>query len=479
MYCDSRNVHRCHDKAAGSSRAHHNCTFTSSPLVSWETNDHSSQHITQYFHSNLHRMYPSCECYKLSYAFLVAGLEYVAPKLSELAAEVSSLAAARGGALVYCFRGGMRSASFALLCREALAGAGDAYMLQGGYKAFRQAGNTLFGLPGRALLLVGGKTGSGKTQVIRTLGGHNDDAAAATGSSSSGGGGDGSDSDGAQHLTQQQQQERKLGRAADDRRSDAAGVAAAAIAAPGSSSHSSRSSSSISSISSSSRVEPVVDLEALANHKGSAFGALLEEPQPTFQQFENLLHMRCAIARTTLRLTVRWRMNHHHLACGRLISTPRLPFFLLLPSAALASLLTRAPDPRHLPPSPPPNRLPPAAMLLPPPTPSLHRLPSGPQAYGGRHLWLEDEGYGIGNVNLPKDLWFRMKVIMSATLLLVILMMITNAWGTLRTPLVETSLKPTCEEYERCLFCRCTRPMATACGHCHAASGTSCFARPY
>lgn len=35
--------------------------------------------------------------------------------------------------------------------------------------------------------------------------------------------------------------------------------------------------------------EPVIDLEALANHKGSAFGDLGEEPQPTQEHFENEL----------------------------------------------------------------------------------------------------------------------------------------------------------------------------------------------
>lgn len=33
--------------------------------------------------------------------------------------------------------------------------------------------------------------------------------------------------------------------------------------------------------------EPVIDLEGLANHKGSSFGALGQPPQPTQQQFEN------------------------------------------------------------------------------------------------------------------------------------------------------------------------------------------------
>jgi len=35
--------------------------------------------------------------------------------------------------------------------------------------------------------------------------------------------------------------------------------------------------------------EQVIDLEGLAHHKGSSFGALGEEPQPTTEHFENLL----------------------------------------------------------------------------------------------------------------------------------------------------------------------------------------------
>lgn len=36
--------------------------------------------------------------------------------------------------------------------------------------------------------------------------------------------------------------------------------------------------------------EQIIDLEALAHHKGSAFGAIGEQPQPTVEQFENNLH---------------------------------------------------------------------------------------------------------------------------------------------------------------------------------------------
>ncbi|HHB79087.1 MAG TPA: tRNA 2-selenouridine(34) synthase MnmH [Saprospiraceae bacterium] len=36
----------------------------------------------------------------------------------------------------------------------------------------------------------------------------------------------------------------------------------------------------------------VIDLEKLANHKGSSFGAIGEDPQPVTEHFENLLHQR-------------------------------------------------------------------------------------------------------------------------------------------------------------------------------------------
>jgi tRNA 2-selenouridine synthase len=37
--------------------------------------------------------------------------------------------------------------------------------------------------------------------------------------------------------------------------------------------------------------EQIIDLERLANHKGSAFGALGEKPQPSTEQFENYLYL--------------------------------------------------------------------------------------------------------------------------------------------------------------------------------------------
>jgi tRNA 2-selenouridine synthase len=40
--------------------------------------------------------------------------------------------------------------------------------------------------------------------------------------------------------------------------------------------------------------EQVIDLERLAHHKGSAFGALLEDKAPSSEQFENNLHQACS-----------------------------------------------------------------------------------------------------------------------------------------------------------------------------------------
>jgi tRNA 2-selenouridine synthase len=33
--------------------------------------------------------------------------------------------------------------------------------------------------------------------------------------------------------------------------------------------------------------EQIIDLEKLASHKGSAFGGLMQAPQPTTEQFQN------------------------------------------------------------------------------------------------------------------------------------------------------------------------------------------------
>ncbi len=134
-------------------------------------------------------------------AFLL-GLRLVGPKLEDFVRTARKVAPHRRVA-VHCWRGGQRSQSMAWLFRQA---AFEVTTLEGGYKRYRQ--HVLEGFERRRLqlIVIGGKTGAGKTKVLHAL----------------------------QHMGEQ-----------------------------------------------------VLDLEALAHHKGSSFGSIGETPQPTTEQFEN------------------------------------------------------------------------------------------------------------------------------------------------------------------------------------------------
>ncbi|MDP2388385.1 MAG: tRNA 2-selenouridine(34) synthase MnmH [Bacteroidota bacterium] len=132
------------------------------------------------------------------------GLEIVSPKMVPFVNEVKALAKDKK-VFVYCFRGGMRSNSFAWLMNTSGL---NACILNGGYKAYRNHVLNYFAIP-KKIILLGGKTGSGKTDVLKEL----------------------SKSD-----------------------------------------------------------YSVVDIEKLANHKGSAFGGINEEKQNPQQAFENNMH---------------------------------------------------------------------------------------------------------------------------------------------------------------------------------------------
>ena len=131
------------------------------------------------------------------------GLRLTGPKLSDLAEQLEQLRSL-GEPRIYCWRGGMRSASMAWLAEQIEL---KTQLLEGGYKSYRRWVHNVFDqqLP---LRVMGGRTGTGKTDLLRAM------------------------------------QQR--------------GVA-------------------------------VLDLEGLANHRGSSFGGLGLPAQPSTEQYENLL----------------------------------------------------------------------------------------------------------------------------------------------------------------------------------------------
>jgi len=149
------------------------------------------------------------------------GLEFYGVKMVKMVEEVEALLQTNNNpkefkrdqqiVLVHCWRGGMRSAGVAWLLD--LYGF-KVYTLAGGYKAYRNWVLAQFAIP-YPINMVGGFTGSGKTEALLAL---------------------------------------------------------------------------------AKKKESVIDLEGLAHHKGSAFGALGQPAQPTQEMFENLLA--CALKKT-------------------------------------------------------------------------------------------------------------------------------------------------------------------------------------
>lgn len=132
------------------------------------------------------------------------GYKYVTPKLQFFIDETKKHAPELN-VIVHCWRGGMRSQSFAKHLHDN--GFKNVFVISGGYKSYRNYVLDYFNNPFK-LKILGGFTGSGKTHILHDFleAGHQ-----------------------------------------------------------------------------------VIDLEALANHKGSAFGAIGLGSQPTTEYFENLL----------------------------------------------------------------------------------------------------------------------------------------------------------------------------------------------
>lgn len=96
---------------------------------------------------------------------LTKGLEIIGPKLKDFARQGLSLAA-NHEILIYCWRGGMRSASMAWLFETV---GMKASVLSGGYKAYRRFVHEFLSLP-FPFIVIGGMTGSGKTEILSELG---------------------------------------------------------------------------------------------------------------------------------------------------------------------------------------------------------------------------------------------------------------------------------------------------------------------
>lgn len=92
------------------------------------------------------------------------GLKLVGPKLHTFPDQVGALAPNKP-VLLYCWRGGMRSSSMAWLL---LTCGFSVEVLKGGYKAFRAEAHRMVAENGR-LIVIGGPTGSGKTEVLHAL----------------------------------------------------------------------------------------------------------------------------------------------------------------------------------------------------------------------------------------------------------------------------------------------------------------------
>ncbi|MCG8572733.1 MAG: tRNA 2-selenouridine(34) synthase MnmH [Spirochaetes bacterium] len=129
-----------------------------------------------------------------------------------------------GSLIVTCYRGGLRSRRFTDLLDEH---GFTIHRLLGGYKSYRKEVTQIFHLT-YPFFILGGKTGSGKTEILNNL--------------------------------------TKLD-------------------------------------------EQIIDLERLAGHRGSVFGALGEQSQPTTEQFENHLHQKLSAFNRAKRI---WLEDESH-----------------------------------------------------------------------------------------------------------------------------------------------------------------------
>jgi tRNA 2-selenouridine synthase len=97
-------------------------------------------------------------------AAIVTGFQLVEPRLKAMMDFTSSVAPDRE-ILVHCWRGGLRSSHF---CQFAEREGIRTQALAGGYKSYRHRALETFGEP-LQIIVVGGLTGSGKSEVLRAM----------------------------------------------------------------------------------------------------------------------------------------------------------------------------------------------------------------------------------------------------------------------------------------------------------------------
>src|SRR5437868_4963839 len=95
---------------------------------------------------------------------VLAGLDIVGPKMSALVSESKKIAA-NNEVLVHCWRGGMRSGSFCWLLNTVGI---NASTLKKGYKGYRDHVLKSFE-KNFQLIILGGETGSGKTEILKFI----------------------------------------------------------------------------------------------------------------------------------------------------------------------------------------------------------------------------------------------------------------------------------------------------------------------
>jgi tRNA 2-selenouridine synthase len=95
----------------------------------------------------------------------IKGLDFVGVKLSGYVQKATSLAPLKK-VILHCWRGGLRSKSMATLLQAADF---DVQLLDGGYKAYRAFCREVLTERAARLILVGGKTGTGKTDILIEL----------------------------------------------------------------------------------------------------------------------------------------------------------------------------------------------------------------------------------------------------------------------------------------------------------------------